>query len=703
MKGLTPIFIILFVAVLGCDSNPNAQQMNNDQEGRKKNHLAKETSPYLLQHQYNPVDWYPWGDEAFEKAKSENKLVLISVGYSACHWCHVMEHESFENDSIAALMNKNFVCIKVDREERPDVDQVYMNAVQLMTGRGGWPLNCFALPDGRPFYGGTYYQTGQWAKILEQLSDEWVQNPNKLEEYADKLTEGIKSSELVELNTDEIEFKIETLDDMVINWSESFDEKEGGPNRAPKFPLPNNFEFLLKYAALSNNESIKEYALLSLDKMAFGGIYDQIGGGFARYSTDAMWKAPHFEKMLYDNGQLVSLYSQAYQLTKKDLYKDIVYETIEWLKREMTLDNGAFYSSLDADSEGEEGKFYVWTKAELDSILGSDFDVAEAFYNVNAKGKWEHDNYILLRRDTKEDVAKKLKISVTDLDGSVQNIKAKLMAARDKRIRPGLDDKTLTSWNALMLKGLCDAYEAFGDEELLTMAKDNANFILKNQMKKNGKLMHSYKNGRTTIDGFLEDYCFTAEALIALYQSTFDEKWLDEAQKITTYALSNFYDEKSGMFFFTDKDSESLIARKMEVNDNVIPASNSSMAKVLTDLGHLLDRADYLKKSRQMLHNVSSDMIGYGSGYSNWGIVMLKEVYPYFEIAIAGKDALNTRKALVENYIPNRLVMGDTDDKSNLALLEFKFIEGETRIYVCVNKSCQMPVNEVSAALKQLN
>lgn len=563
------------------------------------NNLIKETSPYLLQHAHNPVNWYAWGEEALEKAKNENKLLLISVGYSACHWCHVMEHESFENEGVAKIMNDNFVCIKVDREERPDIDQIYMNAVQLMSGRGGWPLNCFALPSGKPFYGGTYFPKDQWVQLLNNIANEYKVAPEKIIEFADQLTQGIKTSEMLPMIKDSSPFSIEVLDVGVANIKKQFDYIEGGGAQAPKFPMPNNYEFLLQYYYHTKDKEILDVVQLTLDKMAFGGIYDQIGGGFARYSTDKYWKAPHFEKMLYDNGQLVSLYSQAYQLTKKPLYKHIVYQTLEYVESEMTAKNGAFYSSLDADSEGEEGKFYVWSKEELESILKDDYPLAKEYYNINATGKWEG-NYILLRKKDNVEIAKQFNLSVTEVENKIDKINALLLLERNKRIRPGLDDKTLTSWNALMLKGYIDAYNVFGEEKFLKAAIKNANFIVNTQHRKDGGLNHNYKNGVSNLDGYLEDYSFTTEAFIGLYQATFDEKWLAYAKQLTDYTITHFYDPETGFFFFTSNNAKGLIARKMELTDNVIPASNSSMAKTLFLLGEIYSNEDYTNKSKQI-------------------------------------------------------------------------------------------------------
>ena len=390
----------------------NSQHQENktvEKQYKHTNALVNETSPYLLQHAHNPVDWYPWNEQTLDKAKVEGKLLLISIGYSACHWCHVMEHESFEDAEVAKIMNDNFICIKVDREERPDIDQIYMTAVQLMNQRGGWPLNCVALPNGKPFWGGTYFRKEDWKKQILGLANAYKTEPNRAIEFADRLSLGIQQVENIGLNTEEVNFTWKDLNNMVSPWTERFDNTEGGTNGAPKFPMPNAYHFLLKYAHLANNKEVLNHVEITLDKMAFGGIYDQIGGGFSRYSVDKLWKAPHFEKMLYDNGQLVSLYSDAFLKFQKPLYKEVVFETLDFIERELMAENGAFYSALDADSEGEEGKFYVWNETQLKLFIREDFDIFKDYYNVNSKGLWEHGNYILLRKKTKKQIAKSIK------------------------------------------------------------------------------------------------------------------------------------------------------------------------------------------------------------------------------------------------------------------------------------------------------
>lgn len=693
--------LISGTTILSCGGNTQKENHTVQNEEHKfTNDLINETSPYLLQHAHNPVNWMPWGDAAFEKAKAENKLVLISIGYSSCHWCHVMEHESFEDEEVAEIMNENFVCIKVDREERPDVDQVYMNAVQLMTGGGGWPLNCFALPDGRPVYGGTYYQKDQWVDLLKNLDYKFEKSPQEIEKFAESLTQGVVESELIQVPVTGIQFSTEKLDTMMGKWSPYFDLEEGGDQREIKFPLPNNYDFMMQYAFHKQDTAVMEHVDRTLKKMALGGIYDQVGGGFARYSTDVNWKVPHFEKMLYDNAQLVSLYSHAYTRTQNPLYKHVVYQTLEWAYREMMTGEGSFYSALDADSEGEEGKFYVWEKDELKAALGDDdYKFAESYYNIGLKSLWEG-KHILLRQQSNEEYALKMAMTVEEVDERAAAINKKLLEKRSERVRPGLDDKSLTSWNALMQIALLDAYQTFNEPLFLNGAILNANWISKHQLKEDGSLMHSYKNGKSTINGFLEDYCFTIEAFIKMYEVTFDENYLEKADQMAQYTLAHFYDEKSGMFFFSSDEEGSLIARKMEIADNVIPASNSSMANALYDLGILLDKRDYKEKAKQMLANVYSEMDEYGSNYTNWGILALNVTHPYYEVAITGAEWKEKIQELNAHYIPNRLFMGG-EKESSLAILEGKFMD-ETTIFVCIEGACKMPTNTVPEALKQM-
>lgn len=670
------------------------------------NELINETSPYLLQHAHNPVNWYAWNENSLKKAKDENKLMLISIGYAACHWCHVMEKESFEDSTVAAVMNSNFINIKVDREERPDVDQIYISAVELMTGRAGWPLNVITLPDGRPVWGGTYFPKNEWMKTIERIQEIYEEEPQKLIDYADKLEEGIKSMDLVPLNTKNVDFQNYDTATIVEAWGKSFDYRDGGYNRAPKFMMPNNYQYLLRHAVEHKNEELLEFVKLTLKKIAFGGVYDHIGGGFSRYSTDARWHVPHFEKMLYDNAQLVSLYSEAYAVTKDPLYKEVVYETLDFVNEELTNSEGAFYSSLDADSENaegelEEGAYYVFTKEELERELKDDFKLFSEYYNVNSFGKWEHKNYVLIRSKGDQEILGEFSISAAALQKKKESWKQQLLEYRNKRPRPRLDDKTLTSWNGLMLKGYVDAYKVFQKPAYLNAAIQNANFIATKQLKEDGSLYHNYKDGKSTINGYLEDYAAVIDGFIALYEVTLDETWMTYSQQLADYTFDKFFDDKSGMFFFTSDDDSKLVSRKIEYRDNVIPASNSIMAKNLFKLSHFYDRPIYRETATQMLKNVQPEIEQYAGGFSNWMDLLANYQGDYYEIVVVGEDALQKTKEINSRYIPGKLVAGSTGP-SDSYLLEGRFMPGETFIYVCVNNTCKLPMKDPEKAIKSI-
>ena len=659
------------------------------------NRLQTETSPYLLQHAQNPVDWFPWGAEALAKAKAENKPILVSIGYSACHWCHVMEHESFEKDEVAEVMNRHFVSIKIDREERPDIDAIYMDAVQAMGVHGGWPLNVFLMPDGKPFYGGTYYPPQNWIKLLEAVHHGFTNNQAELQSSAEGFTENMlfKDSEKYGLSAENQNFTNEDLVKMYQKLAQTFDTEWGGFEKSPKFPMPSVWQFLLQLCSLSQTQKglgdkVLTHVKFTLNKMAIGGIYDQLGGGFARYSVDGEWFCPHFEKMLYDNAQMVSLYAQAFTLTHEPLYQEVVYQTIAWLSREMTSPEGGFYAALDADSEGVEGKFYVWTQQEIYEILGEDAPKFCQNYQVSADGNWEHGVNILWKKEA-------------TLNADFKDNIDKLMVKRAARIRPGLDDKILCSWNGLMLNGLVDAYRAFGDETFLNLALKNAHFIKDNFLKDN-TLHHSYKNGVTKIQGFLEDYASVIDAYTNLYQATFDENWLHLAEKLTVYVCQNFYDEEDQLFYFTDSDAEELIARKKEIFDNVIPSSNSMMARNLYTLGILLDREDFKDLSMLMLSKMKNLLRSNVDYLTNWACLATNLVSPTAEIAIVGKEVNTFRKEIDLKFYPNKVVSG-TLTESALPLLENRTSkEGETQIFVCYHKTCQLPVKSVEEVFEQL-
>ncbi|MDB5260928.1 MAG: thioredoxin [Adhaeribacter sp.] len=670
---------------------------------KKANRLIQESSPYLLQHAYNPVDWFPWGEEALNKARTENKPILVSIGYAACHWCHVMEHQSFEEERIAEVMNEHFVCIKVDREERPDVDQIYMDAVHAMGVQGGWPLNVFLNSAAKPFYGGTYFPPQQWVKILQNIAEAYRNHHDELNNSAEQFAEHLNLSELQKYGLKEsaADFNEADFRQLFANLSGRFDKVRGGLGQAPKFPMPVNYAFLLRYYHHTEQAAALDQTVLTLQEMAYGGIYDQAGGGFARYSVDADWLVPHFEKMLYDNGQLVSLYAEAYAVTQNPLFKEVVYETIGFVQRELMSPEGGFYSSLDADSEGEEGKFYVFKKEELQEILGREETLFYQYYNITNEGNWEHGVNILHRKTSDEEFARNHNQDLAELKHKVAGWKAKIMAVRENRVRPGLDDKILLSWNALMLKGLADAYRVFGDQAFLDLALHNAGFLLQH-LRQGEHLFHNYKNGKATIPGFLEDYALLIKALITLYEITFEENWLTEAKKLTDYVIRNFYDETEALFFFTDQTSEKLIARKKEIMDNVIPASNSVMATNLHFLSLLFDQPRYLELSDTMLAKVKPLVVKEPSHLANWASLYSLKLKPTAEIALVGPQADTVRQELSRHFLPNAVLVGTTTD-SDLPLLQDREPQnGQTTIYVCYNKACQLPVHTVEEALAQL-
>ena len=667
------------------------------------NHLIHENSPYLLQHAHNPVDWYPWGNEALEKAKKENKMILVSIGYAACHWCHVMEHESFEDAVVAKVMNEHFVCIKVDREERPDIDDIYMSACQLVSGRGcGWPLNAFALPDGRPVWAGTYFPKEQWLKLLEQFKGMWPSDQEKLETYARQITSGIQQQDQIVVGTPQ-KLQEEDAHKMAMGMVRRVDFDHGGARGAPKFPMPNNYQYLLNYHKMSGDTQALSAVNVTLDRMAFGGIYDQLGGGFARYSTDSAWLVPHFEKMLYDNGQLLSLYSRAYQVNPSLNYRQIIEETVGWLDREMTDSSGGFYSSLDADSEGEEGKFYVWSEEEIDQVLPAEHrSIFKAYYHVEEDGNWEGKN-ILNRQKTDEKIADELGMDIDTLRDFIHTGKQKMLEARNQRVRPGLDDKILTSWNALTITGLVHAYQALGQQQFLQKAIRNADFIRKKMLQDDYRLMRNYKDGQVKINAFLDDYAFLMEAFINLYQVTFDEEWLYDARKLAEYCIDHFYDEESRFFNYTSDLDPPLIARKKELGDNVIPGSNSAMGRNLHILGQYFPGTGFGELSDWMLSSMLSPILESGQTgfYSNWAILFLEKLSPTYEIAIVGKDFLELSRQMQTAFLPNSIYLGGPNEGS-LELLKDKLQPDATVIYVCQNKVCQLPVNEVNRALQQI-
>ncbi|MCP9198644.1 thioredoxin domain-containing protein [Gramella sp. GC03-9] len=669
------------------------------------NELIKENSPYLLQHAHNPVNWKAWNDESLDLAQNQKKLIIISVGYSACHWCHVMEHESFEDPEVAEIMNKNYISIKVDREERPDVDQVYMNAVQIMTGAGGWPMNVVCLPDGRPVWGGTYFRKEQWKDALKQIAHLYETQPKKLEEYASRLEEGLKQVQLVDTPTEKSNLEKDYFSPIIEKWKRSLDQEYGGPKGAPKFMMPNNYEFLLRYAFQNSDEELMKHCLLTLNRISWGGTYDPVDGGFSRYSVDEKWHVPHFEKMLYDNAQLVQLYSKAYKLTENEWYREVVEQSLEFVENEFSHESGAFYSALDADSEDESGKneegaYYTWRKEDLKDLLGAEFELFAEVYNINKFGRWEDDKYVLIRTSEFEEIARRHDLSLEQFNLKREQWKQLLKKERKEREKPGLDDKSLTSWNAMMLTGYLEAYQALGRNEYLERALKNANFLIENQLKPDGRLYRTFKNGESKINAYLEDYAFCIEAFTRLYESCFEEKYLQLAEKLLGVVESDFADESSGLYFFNSRKDRKLITESLEISDNVIPASNSVMAKNLFRLGKITGNLVYIDKAENMLQKILPKIEEFPRYHSNWLDLLLNFTNPFYEVAITGPDHRDFSQYFQEKYIPNIVLAAG--DSENIALLRNRTKKDETLIYVCEKGSCKLPNSSKSQSFQQI-
>mgnify|MGYP001043981171 CR=1 FL=1 len=687
------IFLLLTLFFASCQ---------NEHNPRFTNSLKSETSPYLLQHAENPVNWMAWNTKTLSLSKTQNKLMIISVGYSACHWCHVMEEESFMDTLVAKLMNKSFINIKVDREERPDVDEVYMNALQLMTGEGGWPMNIIALPDGRPIWGGTYLEKDKWLDVVSQISTLYSEDPEPFYDYADKLEKGVKAIDLVASNEDPPIFKTQFLTNAVNEWSQAFDTVHGGVIADEKFMMPNNYHFLLRYAHQTKDKKLMDFIDLTLQKIAYGGVFDHVEGGFSRYSTDSEWHIPHFEKMLYDNGLLVSLYSDAYLVTKKEYYKDVVVKTLEFIKNEMTSTEGGFYSSIDASSTNyqghfEEGAYYTWEEEELKTLFKADFDLFSQFYNINELGYWKNGKYVLIRSKGLKDFAKQHKLSYQEMRQKLKDWHSILLRSRRKRDKPRVDDKILIAWNSIMMKAYLDAYRVLGQNHYLTAAKKNASFIQEKMLRKDGGLYRNYKDGSSSINAYLEDYAFTIDAFLTMYETTLDDKWLFTAKELTTYTFQHFFNKDNALFYSTSNLDKALFSRPVNYRDNVMPSGNSVMATNSFKLSQHFEN-DYDEIPKKMLNNIKSEITHHVPSYSNWLGLMLNYTHPFYEVVIVGDDAKTTLKQLNTVYKPNKIIAGSVFE-NDLPLLKSRYVEGETYIYVCTNQVCKHPTNSVYEAL----
>lgn len=661
-----------------------------------QNNLKDSKSPYLKQHEGNPVHWQSWSSEVLSEAQKEDTLLIVSIGYSACHWCHVMEKEVFEHEDAAEIMNRAFVSIKVDREERPDIDEIYMRALQLMNGQGGWPLNVVCLPDGKPIWGATYVPRQKWMEVLNQLAEMYQEDRQRIIDYGNHLTEGIQQSMLVSLERSPLKIEADELDQQFEKWSRGFDLEEGGSDRAPKFPMPVNWNYLLEYGVVHKNQKALDQVELTLNKMAAGGIYDQIGGGFARYSVDGLWKVPHFEKMLYDNAQLISLYSKAYRQFQNPIYQEVVEDTWSFLKREMRAESGAWYSALDADSEGEEGKFYIWTAAELQKLIPTaDWALFAACYSINEHGYWEKHNYILLRREELEPLAKRFGISLAALDEKRQTWKRLLNTARDKRIRPGLDNKALCSWNAMMITAACEAYKSFQEANYLEEAEETARFILHEFLNDENELQHAWQDGESHIEGLLEDYAFCIEGFLQLWQASGKEEYLKQATVWTELVLSNFEDRESGLFHTRPKSGEQLISKGMETQDNVIPSANSVMAHNLFTLGLILGKSAWTEQAQQNFGHIKKQCLDYGESFANWSRFALYQTHNFYEICVIGQSAEATALELQKELQPLHLVFF-SEKESSFGPFQGRWQPKRTLIYPCQQGTCQLPYDSVA-------
>ncbi len=690
--------------------------MNTDDQTEHKhtNRLKNETSPYLLQHAHNPVDWYAWGPEALENAREQNKPILLSIGYSACHWCHVMERESFENEDIARLMNENFINIKVDREERPDLDQIYMNAVQMMTGHGGWPMTVFLTPEGVPFYGGTYFPPEDrhnmpgFPRVLLGVSETYRARPDDVTKTAVTMLGELRRLGSTQSAGDTLSATLLETAERAI--ARSYDPRHGGFGSAPKFPAAMNLEFLLRRNHRAANPEILEMVENTCRKMAEGGLYDQLGGGFHRYSTDPKWLVPHFEKMLYDNALLSRLYLHVYQQTGDGVYRRIAEETLDYVVREMTDAGGGFYSTQDADSEGHEGKFFVWTAAEIENILGKeDARLFSSYFDVTPSGNFEGKN-ILNVKATADDVAKAAGVTPDELHESLARSKAKLFAEREKRIKPDRDEKILTAWNGLMLASFAEAAAILDRSDYLAVAEKNAGFVL-DKLRRDGLLLRTYKDGEAKLNAYLEDYAFFADGLIALYQASGELRWLQAAVEVTNTMIDEFWDAEEGGFFYTGKSHEELIVRSKDYFDNATPSGNSVAAEVLLGLAMLAGDETYQRKAVTLLRIISGYLQRFASAFGRALGALDFYLSTPKEIAIVGErntaDTIALSREVWRRYLPNKVIAYGVGDDSAAAeliplLRERTMVEGKATAYVCENYTCQQPVTTVEALAAQL-
>ncbi len=677
------------------------------------NRLINETSPYLLQHAHNPVDWYAWGDEALQRALQEDKPILVSIGYAACHWCHVMERESFEDLQTASLMNQYFICIKIDREERPDLDHFFMDALQATSGNGGWPLNMFLTSDGRPFYGGTYFPPQSmhnrisWKELLVQIHGAYQKRRADIEAQANNLIEHLQKSNQLKANNSfqvaqEEMFTPQQTQKIFNNIMGAADQVEGGFGHAPKFPQTYTIQYLLRYHHFTGNKEALDQATLSLKKMMRGGIYDQLGGGFCRYSTDSKWLAPHFEKMTYDNALLLLVMAEAFQLTADQEYKRVAVETIGFMQRELQAANGGFYAALDADSEGVEGKFYTWDKKEFEHILGDDATAIAALYDVTEHGNWEEVNILHMQKSI-QDWAEEIRLTEEEANTLLAEAKAKLMDGRSKRVRPSTDDKIILGWNALFNQALSKAGQAFGEEEWIGLAIQNMDFLLDSfENKADGQLLHTHKAGISKYPAFLDDVAYLIQALLYLYEPTGSLDYLEKARALMLYAIENFSDESQLFFYYTPGFQSDILVRKKDLYDGAIPSGNSIMAWNLHRLGLLFDQQEWRKRAEKMLETVKDGAVKYPTSYGIWSNLLLEYTQGTHEVLVLGPQAQQIGQELLSRFVPNKVFMASSAARVGYPLMEGRSTSTGTLIYICRNYACSLPLSSSEEAMAHL-
>ena len=664
---------------------------------KKPNALHKELSPYLLQHAYNPVDWNPWNSAVLEKAKAQSKPLIISIGYASCHWCHVMERESFEDQEVAAYMNEHFFCIKVDREERPDVDQFYMTAANIITKRGGWPLNCFALPNGRPFHAGTYYPKEQWLRLLGKVNEQYRDQHESIENYAARLTEGIRMQETVITDEQERETEPEMLESYYTKWSARFDNKDGGMQGAPKFPMAGQLISISNYAQAVDGQSLHKFVKLSLDKMAQAGIHDQLLGGFARYATDLQWKIPHFEKMLYDNAQLLSLYSMAAKRYHNVYYRQVADSIIHWLGEEMKDDSGLYHSGIDADSQGKEGLFYTWSMDELKECLGEKVQQAVTIYGLGENSLWEG-RHILERRKPADQLQEELKLRPNELSDLIETIEQQLLKKRAEKERPATDTKCLSSWNGMILSGFVEHYKQTGSTQSLVAAEDLAMALTKVQLHDNS-IYHSHRNGSSYIDSLLEDHAFVATGLLELFMLNQEAHYYSTALRLFEQALELFYDQSKEVFYMHR--ANELAVRNVELHDNVIPSGNAVMATLSYKLGLMEARMDWILIAQRLLGRIQNNMLSFPQAHYAWADLLRMMRKDFVQLVVIGPDAKEYAEAIREL---DRVQLWLMFSEIPLEVGPFKnrWSEGQNLIYPCQNGQCHQALNSMEQLMAYL-